>query len=288
MRCAVFLIVLLIVNSMMAQQTIIKQGHRGCRGLMPENTIEAMKKAIDLNVDVLELDVVVSQDKQVVLSHEPYMEADFCLKPDGQKIGEEEENRLLLYQMPYNEIKLYDVGSKPHPVYKQQQRIRTYKPLLAEVIDSSDAYAKRTGKPLPKYNIEIKSSTAGDRIAHPEPAEFVALVLDVCNVKNVIDRMNIQSFDERPLRILHAQDSSIRLSYLVQQKKSVDRYVKDLGFTPHILSPYYLLVDRQMVVDGHKRNMQIIPWTVNDREWIKTLAGLGVDGIITDYPNYFQ
>jgi glycerophosphoryl diester phosphodiesterase len=125
------------------------QGHRGCRGLMPENTIPAMRKALALGVKTLEMDIAISQDKQVLLSHDPFMNADFVYRLDGSPITKAEEKNLRLFGLPYAEIRRYDVGSHGNPKFPQQQKLATYKPLLVEVIDSAEAYARHLHRPTP-------------------------------------------------------------------------------------------------------------------------------------------
>jgi glycerophosphoryl diester phosphodiesterase len=270
----------------MAQTKLDKQGHRGCRGLMPENTIPAMKKALDLGVKTLELDVVISKDKQVVVSHDYYMAADISIKPDGTPVTTDEQKNINLYQLTYAEIKKFDVGSKPHPQFAQQQKFRAYKPLLAELIDSVDAYAKAKGMPLPMYNIEIKCSPQTDGVYHPAPQEFVDLVLNITQ-KKLSKRYNIQSFDARPLQIIHKQAPEIPLAYLTANAKSLADNLATLGFKPYAYSPYYKTVTPETVKASHEGGMLIIPWTVNTKAEIDNLIALGVDGIITDYPNLF-
>ena len=282
-----FLLLSFIINMAVAQSNFLKQGHRGCRGLMPENTIAAMKKAIDLGVQVLELDVVISKDKQVVVSHDTHFTADISLKPSGDTISIEEAKNYVLYRMTYEEIKKYDVGKKHNVKFPQQENFAAYKPLLSVLIDSADIYAKEQGKPLPFYNIEIKSEQKTDGIEHPAPPEFVALVLAVLKSKNILDRMNIQSFDVRPLQLIHQQYPTIKLAYLTANKKSVSENITELGFTPYFYSPYYKMVNRETVEFCHEQGMKIIPWTVNTKAEIEELKNLNVDGIITDYPNLF-
>lgn len=283
-----FLILFFNVIELTAQKKLIKEGHRGCRGLMPENTITSMKKALDLGVDVLEVDVVISADNQVVVSHDPYMAAAFCLKPNGDTISVAEQKDIILYRIPYSEIKKYDVGSRSHAEFPQQQHFKAYKPLLAELIDSTDAYARHHGMPPPRYNIEIKSNPKTDGIHQPVPEVFVDLVLDVCRSKNIMQRMNIQSFDVRPLQAIRRIDPNIELAYLTANAKTIADNIKDLGFTPQIYSPHYKTVTRDAVMYCHKEGMRIIPWTVNTKPEIDALIELGVDGIITDYPNLFE
>ncbi|WP_375446184.1 glycerophosphodiester phosphodiesterase family protein [uncultured Fibrella sp.] len=270
-----------------AQGTFDRQGHRGCRGLMPENTVAAMKKALDLGVQTLELDVVISKDKQVVVSHDTYMASTITLKPDGTPVTAAEEKTINLYQLSYADIKKYDVGTKPHPQFKEQQKFSVYKPLLSTLLDSVEAYAKSKGMPLPKYNVEIKSSPETDGVYHPAPPEFVDLVMAICQPRKLGKRLNIQSFDARPLQVLHQKYPAVILAYLTANTKSVAENLTTLGFTPQIYSPYYKTVTAETVKTCHQQGMSIIPWTVNTKAEIDQLIQLGVNGIITDYPNLF-
>ncbi|MFD2569237.1 glycerophosphodiester phosphodiesterase [Spirosoma soli] len=278
---------LLCSQLVLAQTKLDKQGHRGCRGLMPENTIPAMKKAMDIGVQTLELDVVISKDKQVVVSHDPYMAADISLKPDGTPVSADEQKKINLYQLTYAEIKKFDVGSKPHPQFEQQQKFKAYKPLLAELIDSVDAYAKAKGLPQPMFNIEIKSSPQTDGVYHPAPEEFVQLVMAIFNNKNLSKRANIQSFDARPLQLIHKQSPDVVIAYLTANNKTLDENLTTLGFKPKVYSPYYKTVTAETVKACHQQGLTIIPWTVNTKPEIDNLISMGVDGIITDYPNLF-
>jgi glycerophosphoryl diester phosphodiesterase len=282
------ILALLVISTqpLLAQTKLNRQGHRGTRGLMPENTIQAMKKALDIGVETLELDVIISKDKQVVVSHDPYMSADITTKPDGTPVTADEQKSINLYQLSYDQIKKYDVGSKKHPQFPEQQNFRAYKPLLAELIDSVDAYAKAKKLPMPRYNVEIKMSPQTDSVYNPAPAEFVRLVMPICQQK-LGKRYNIQSFDARPLQLIHKQYPSVTLAYLTANPKTVAENLATLGFTPDIYSPYYKTVTGETVTFCHDKKMQIIPWTVNTKPEIDTLVKLGVDGIITDYPNLF-
>lgn len=266
-----------------------KEGHRGCRGLMPENTIAAMKKAVDLNVTTLEMDVLITKDGQVVLSHDPFFNRDITTKPDGSFVNESEEKSLALYRMTYAEIKAFDVGLKPHPRFPQQQKIAAVKPLLREVIDSIKAYCKETGKPFPQWNIETKSQPQTDGLYHPAPAEFVETLMAVIKEKGIEKAVIIQSFDFRTLQYLHGRYPQMRTAMLVEDydKRSLDDLLKALGFTPTIFSPAQELVSKEVVEQSHQKGMQIIPWTVNRVDQMKKLLAFGVDGIISDYPNLY-
>ena len=267
-----------------------KQGHRGSRGLMPENTIPAMHKAIDLGVTTLEMDVVISKDKKVVVSHDPYFNADITTTPDGKTLSKTEESERLLFAMNYADIRRYDVGLKLHPNFSRQQKISVYKPLLSELIQSSESYAKQKSKRPLWYNIETKSKPGGDGVNHPAPAEFVDLLVAEIKKEYIEKRTVIQSFDMRTLQVVHAKYPALKTSLLMENtdKRSLDEQLKDLGFTPTVYSPHYSLVTVNLVKACHEKGMKITPWTVNTKAEIEVLTAMGVDGIITDYPDLFQ
>jgi glycerophosphoryl diester phosphodiesterase len=266
-----------------------KQGHRGCRGLIPENTIAAMLKAIDLGVTTLETDIAITKDKQPILSHEPFFNHEITTKPDGSFVTEAEERSLNIYKMDYERVKNFDVGLKPHPRFPEQQKIKAIKPLLAEMIDSVESYCKNEKYSAPFYNIETKTLPLTDNIYHPAPPEFVDLLMEVIISKNIEERVIIQSFDFRTLQYLHVKYSHIKTAMLIEDydKRTLEEHLKALGFVPTIYSPAYSLVDSALVKTCHDKGIKVIPWTVNTKEEIERLRSLGVDGIITDYPNLF-
>ena len=183
------------------------QGHRGCRGLLPENTLPAFIKAIELGVTTVEMDVAITKDKLVVVSHEPWMNHEICLDKNGNEINRADEMRYNIYQMNYDEVKQFDCGSKTHPRFLYQQKIKTYKPLLSEVIDAVENYSTQHDRKI-NYNIEIKSLPEGDSLFHPVPETFCKLVVDVINQKK-ITRFNLQSFDLRILKHLNKTHASL-------------------------------------------------------------------------------
>jgi glycerophosphoryl diester phosphodiesterase len=266
-----------------AQQLDI-QAHRGGRGLMPENTIPAMLNGVKLGVQTLELDTHITADGKVVVSHDGMMTSAIMQKPDGTDIPKDEQKQHVLYKMTYDSIRLYIEGVKPYPAFPQQQKIKTYKPLLADLIDSVEAYTKaRHLKPV-YYNIETKSNPAGDNTDNPIPTVFVKLLLEVINSKHITNRVIIQSFDPRTLQVLHQQLPKIKTAFLVQTG-NYDSSIKLLGFTPTILSPEQKIVTADMVTAAHKNNVKVIPWTINNEADMKALADLKVDGLISDYPD---
>lgn len=279
------MIVLCGTFSAFGQTKLDLQAHRGGRGLMPENSIQAMLSAVQMGIRTLEMDLVISKDGQVVVSHDTYMAADFMRKPDGSDITKEEAKTLLIYGMDYDLVKSYDGGSKPHAQFPGQKKLKTYKPLFTELIDSVEAYVKKNKLKPVYYSVEIKSSPAGDGTEHPAPEVFVKKVMEVISKKNTGSRTMIQSFDLRPLQVLHASYPKQKLSFLIANKDSFEVNIKNLGFKPYALSPYYTLVTADLVNASHKNEVKVVPWTVNTIQDMKNMESLQVDGIISDFPD---
>jgi glycerophosphoryl diester phosphodiesterase len=264
------------------------QGHRGARGLMPENTIPAMLKAIDLGVTTLEMDVVISKDRKVVVSHDPYFNENITTTPGGSLLSKDQASKMLLYNMDYDSIRKYDVGLKPHPLFPRQQKIAVSKPLLSELIQSAEAHASADKKNI-LYNIEIKSNPVNDGKKHPPVEEFVDLAMAVINQKGISSRTTIQSFDPRALQVMHKKYTGIKTALLVEDddKRTLKEQLEQLGFTPSIYSPHYSLVSNELVNQCHQLKMLVIPWTINNLDEMKKQKKMGVDGIISDYPDLF-
>jgi len=260
------------------------QGHRGCRGLLPENSIPAFIKALELGVNTLELDLAVTKDKIVVISHEPWLSHEFCADLNGKRIEKSKEKEFIIYSMSYETLKQYDCGSLPHPRFPNQELMRVYKPTLSEMIDSVKSYCKSKNRPLPHFNIEIKREPDYDGIYCPPVSEFCELVLKVIGDQNIEKHCNIQSFDWETLRICHKIAPEIPLAMLVENELSSQENLDKLGFSPQIYSPYFKLADSNLLEWVKKQNMKLIPWTVNEVADIDKMIKMGVDGIISDYP----
>lgn len=272
-----------------AATTFDKQGHRGCRGLMPENTIPAMLHALDLHVTTLEMDAVVTKDQQLVVSHEPFFNHEITTKPDGSFVTEAEETTLNIYRMTYEEVLRYDVGTKPHPRFPHQKKIAAVKPLLGQLIDSVLSYVQQHQLPMPYFNIETKSLPFSDNIYHPAPAQIVELLVKLIKEKKIESYVIIQSFDFRTLQYLHQHYPQIKTAMLIEDddKRGIEKQMEALGFVPTIYSPHYSLVNEALIQYCHERHIKVIPWTVNTKEEIEHLRKMGVDGIISDYPDLF-
>ncbi|MBV6440092.1 MAG: glycerophosphodiester phosphodiesterase [Haliscomenobacteraceae bacterium CHB4] len=257
------------------------QGHRGCRGIMPENTVPAFLKALDYpEVTTLELDLAVSKDHQLIVSHEPWFNPVICRLPGGDSISRRDAEKYLIYQLTAEEIRGFDCGSWGNPRFPEQQKMKTYKPALREVVE-----AVRARRPDIRWNIEIKSLPEWDGLRHPPVEEFARLVIAELKTLRIEKKAIVQSFDVRALQAMHRQAPDIQLAFLIENVRGFDFNMNKLGFTPAVYSPYYQLVSKKLVRKCRTSGIKLIPWTVNEVSAMRGLIHLGVDGIITDYPN---
>ena len=261
------------------------QGHRGCRGLLPENTIPAFNHALDLGVQTLELDVVVTKDKVVVVSHEPFLNHEICRTAEGEKISEKEEKEFNIYEMTFEELIKHDCGLNSHSKFPEQKNIPVTKPSLDEMIQAAEHHATHTKRDAPRYNIEIKRTIEGDNIFHPEYKEFTDLTMEVIQSNNIADRTTVQCFDIAVLKYLKLKYPEQTQVFLVANKKSTEKNIEELGHVPDVYSPFWKMVDTKMISYCKEQNMKVIPWTVNETKDMSAMIKLGVDGIISDYPD---
>lgn len=262
-------------------------GHRGCRGLRPENTLPAFLHALDLGVDVLELDVVISADHQVVVSHEPWLNPVICRGPAGELLVPDAAPQHNLYRMPYARIQQCDCGL-PHPVFPQQLSQPAIKPLLRYVLVATQAYAaQQPARRSPGYSIEIKSLPEGDNIYHPAPAEFFSLVLAEIDRVGVGENTTILSFDPRVLRQAHSVRPALRTCLLAESEQEWLPGLRQLGFVPTTFGPNHNTVNATAVLQLRAQypGLRLVPWTVNEPADFARLIALGVEGITTDYPD---
>jgi len=265
--------------------TIDIQGHRGCRGLRPENTIIAFKKAIDIGVNTLELDVVVNKYNDVIVSHEPFFNHEIATGPNGELINEEEEKEHNLYEMSMTEVKTYDVGMKKHPKYPTQKKVKATKPTLGEMVESIEAYVAEGDFALPEYNIEIKRVKEQDGVYHPRMEVFADVVCDEIIKLGISKRATVQCFDFETLKYVRKKYPDLRLVLLIMNTTPFEKNISDLGFKPWAYSPYFKLVTDSLINYGKDEDVKVIPWTVNEEADIRKMLELGVDGIISDYPD---
>jgi glycerophosphoryl diester phosphodiesterase len=263
-------------------------GHRGCRGLLPENTLPAFLHALALGVDVLELDVVISHDKQVVVSHEPWLSARLGRGPQGQLLHHAEERDYNLYQLSYPLIQGCTVGEWPHPDFPEQRPTLSYRPLLREVLQQVKVACQQLGRPAVGFSVEVKSSPAGDDIFHPEPTAFVDLVVAELQAAGVLFRTTLMSFDPRILQVARPAYPGLALCLLVEDElPTTATMFAELGFEPEVLGPDFKLLSAEIVQELRTMYpaLRLVLWTVNSLADLRLVRSWNVEGITTDYPN---
>jgi glycerophosphoryl diester phosphodiesterase len=246
---------------------ILVQGHRGARARRPENTIPAFRYAIQQGVDALELDMAVTKDNIIVISHDPVLRPPVCTGPQPSAT---------IRELTLAEVKQWDCGATRNPNFPDQQPVPgTRVPTLDEVFDLA---------PLGNFDFNIETKSFPDRPQlTPPPAEFARMVLDKIRQHHLERRVILQSFDYRTLVAMKKLDPSIRLSALTEEP------TPDFETTAHeanatIISPLFKLVTPENVDAAHRAGLQVIPWTPDTPEdWDKMIAAR-VDSIITDDP----
>lgn len=255
------------------------QGHRGCRGLMPENSIPSFIKAIELGCDTIELDVTMTGDDKILISHDPFLHHEFCLNENGQPFLQMEEKNYNFYQMTYDQIKEFDCGTKPHPRFPEQENFKTHKPLLSELVSEIDQRNLNV-----RFNIEIKSTPNTDHIFHPPPEKYANAVLEDLQKLDLMGRSIVQSFDPRILEHVYQKTKKLPIALLVENG-GFKPNLAQLSFLPDIYAAHYSLVDKSLVQEVKAKKMKLFAWTANSTQEMSRMINLNIDGIITDYPD---
>ena len=280
---------LLFTSCTRPPRTVDFQGHRGARGLAPENTLVGFKKALSYpEVRTLELDVVFSKDHHAVISHEPWLNPHICQVDSATSAADPMAYNM--YQMTLDSIRSFDCGSQLNERFPDQASEPAYKPALSELF----AYLGARSEPWPHLNIETKSQRRGDGIFHPGPVKFAELLAAELATANeqypeadLMNRTTIQSFDPRTLQAFKRLHTGVKLCLLVEDEADPQGQMDEMGFPVDIYSPYYELVTPELISWCHFRSIQVIPWTVNDTADMQHLLDMGVDGLISDYPDRF-
>lgn len=263
-------------------------GHRGARGLMPENTIPAFEKGIQAGANTIEFDVHITKDHKVVVYHDASFTPAYTTKPDGSDITDAERKQYTFYQMNYADIRKFIIGEKNYPAFPEQQHLKTYAPLLSEMIDSVEYFTRSNHYAPVIYLLEIKSGASSDGFEQPAPEEYMKIMMAILKpyLKALRGRLIIQSFDMRPLQVLHRTHADIPLGFLTGDKtKTIRENLDALGFVPAFYNPHFSLVNAAFLNECHDRKMKVLPWTVEKTTEMRQLKILGVDGIISDYPD---
>lgn len=253
-------------------------GHRGCADGVPPNTIPAFLRAAATRCHWVEMDVVCTGDRQLLVSHEPWMDHATCVDPEGRSFSEAHGRSLNLYKMPLAEIQRYGVRPEggdgvPHP-----------KPTLAGVVAALRQWSLGTDAPMPGFNIEVKSDPAWYGMYQPPPGDLAQAVLEEMDAQQITEQSLVQCFDPAVLEALHERNAGLPLALLVDNLGGVQDNLERLGFTPAYYSVPFFLVTAALVAELRERGIALLTWTVNGRADMQRMIGLGVDGLITDRP----
>ncbi len=252
------------------------QGHRGARGVRPENTLAAFRHALGLGVDVLELDVAVTKDERLVVSHDLFLNPDLCLTPEGARIT----GRIPVRSLSLEALQTYDCGTLRNPLFPNQRPIPGERiPTLEAVFGLLEA---TPGAAAVRLNIEAKSVPSRPDLTLPPEAWADALAAALADPQRR-RRVTVQSFDHRILRALKARLPDAVIAALVAKSlPDLVELARDLG--AEIISPNLDWITGPVVRALHAAGVRVIPWTANTEEEWARLLDLGVDGIITDDP----
>ena len=260
------------------------QGHRGARGLAPENTLQGFAAALAVGVTTLELDTGVTKDGVVVIHHDRRLNPDIARKPDGSWV---EAPAPLIHDLTFEALRRYDVGrlkpgSKTAEQFPDQQPEDGARvPALAELFD----LVAKGGNTAVRFNIETKlTPQAPEETLAPEP--FARAVLAEIRKAGVEARTSIQSFDWRTLQVVEREAPAIATVYLTGRKRDGGSQPKAVHAAGgRIWSPNQAEMDSASVVEARALGLSVIPWTVNEPAAIERVLDLGVDGLITDFPD---
>jgi glycerophosphoryl diester phosphodiesterase len=295
---------LVMVNPVLALDI---QGHRGARGLLPENTLPAFARALEIGVTTLELDCAITRDGVVVVSHDPVLNPDIARGADGQWLR---ERGPAIGNLTFTELQRYDVGRlNPSRDYAkrwpaQQPVDGTRIPRLADVF----ALVAKSGNAAVRFNIETKISPL-EPARTTGPEDFARKLIAAVRSAKMEGRVAIQSFDWRTLAVVQEEAPKIPTVYLTWEggsepnisRKGDSAWTAGLQFREHgsvprmvkaaggaIWSPNYNDLTRETLKEAQSLGVKVVVWTVNQEPEMRRLIEWGVDGVISDRPDLLR
>jgi glycerophosphoryl diester phosphodiesterase len=285
------------------------QGHRGAHGLLPENTLPAFARALSIGVTTLELDCAITRDGVVVVSHDSTLNPEITREASGKWITQKD---LPISQFTFDELQRFDVG-RINPASEYAQRFPhqraidgTRMPRLEEVFE----LARKAGNTSVRFNIETKISPLHPKRT-PTPSVFAEIVIFMIKNNRLQHRAWVQSFDWRTLAVVQREAPQIATSYLTAEQPFMDNIQRAASASPwnnglhvsqfngsvprmikaaggHVWSPCCNDVNAASIDEAHALGLKVVVWTVNTEPEMRQMITLGVDGIISDYPNVLR
>ena len=265
------------------------QGHRGARGLAPENTRPAFNLAYLHGMTTLELDTTLTADGQLIVHHDTMTNATLCTGPDEVPIT----SRPVL-ELTIDQLQALECGLRPHPRFPEQRKMSARPPRLTEVIALEELWGV-----TPLYNVEIKTDERHTSAHRARAVEALGQAIEELSRERptLAKRVTVQSFDFEVLEIAARRLPTLRRSALFEPRvdhsvtppritNDVDHMISEVQrVRASVISPYHVVVTEALIQRAHAHGFKVIPWTVNDAPRMRTLIALGVDGLISDYPD---
>ena len=254
------------------------QGHRGARARYPENTLAGFAYALEVGVDVLELDVAVTRDDRLVVVHDLHINAKICLDSAGHSI----EGEIPVRSLSLEEVKQYDCGTRQNPRFPRQLQVPGERiPTLDDVLDLIET-SKASGVEKVRLNIEMKG-VPGHAELTPAADAFAGMLHKLLAGRNMLSRVIVQSFDHRVLKAFKALSPETPVSVLMGETLP-DLVAVARSAGAQVVSPHQDWVTAADVSALHKAGLRVVPWTANEPEQWERLVAMRVDGIISDDP----
>ena len=268
------------------------QGHRGARGMRPENTLPAFEYCVDQHMTTIELDTTVTRDKQLIIHHDTILNPDICLDEQGMPV-----EPVSIRSLSVSELKKLDCGSLQNEKFPNQVTVKDTGLMTLEAFFDRFQYVRVKGQSqrLIQFNIEIKFE---DDPSPSDITEAADIMVNIILKAGMAQRTTVQSFVIEVLPEIKKRSSMIQTSALFSPTRfqglkmilglNANRegiVQKTIEIKADVISPYYLYVNEAFVNICHQHNIKVIPWTVNEEEIMKELFDAGVDGVISDYPS---
>jgi glycerophosphoryl diester phosphodiesterase len=266
-----------VLETLTKQFTII--GQQGCRGAMPGNTVHACMHALKSGVNTIELDVMMTADGELVVMDHNVLSPLHYYHPfvkEDKKVND----------ITYDELQEYDCGRKFHREYPFRKNISSTIPSLKDVFARIEKYTLWNNSRPARYYLDIKTSPTTDNIYHPKPEEIIVKLTDLIRTLNIGRRCTVISSDVRPLQHMQRLNQHVAIGLKVENEESVEDNIEALGFLPAIYIPEFHSVSREMIYTVQGKGIKIIPVGANDLLDMNEMFCMGVDGLLTDYPQH--